>query len=477
MLDARAGQFAFHADGFRRRTSSYAIPGGETQPNSFFSGNGLSLGSSYFFGDSRIGAGIVHYDARYGIPSDSTYIDMKQTKGMLRSSLDIDAGAFQTLTVDGGYADYEHTEREPDGTALSTFRDREWDARGEGIFGAMGPLSGAAVGIQMQQKQFSALGEGADYLLPTATRSAAVFAFAEAPVGSIAHLEGGARVEQVRIRGTPVSGDPVSRSFTPLSGSLGMVVNPNGRVGLGVMLTSAARAPGQTELFARGPHDGPGTYETGDPGLGVERANSLEGTLRLRFNALRVDTSLWMARFNDYIYGQLTGRTCDDSGACMAGDGEELMEMNYAQHDATFRGIETKLTAPLLDGTQDGQLNGELFADAVRATLDGGGNVPRIPPWHVGAGLHWSREQAYMGLSVKYSAAQTRTSFAETDTAGFTSVDAYVGWRSDGPGARWDVSLVGHNLTNSEQHNAVAINKDAVTLPGTDARLMVRLTL
>lgn len=478
MLDARAGQFAFHADGFGRHTADYAIPGGETQPNSFFTGDGYSLGSSYFFGDSRVGAGIVHYDARYGIPSDDTYIDMKQTKGMLRSSLAIGSGVFQTLSVDGGYADYEHLEREPDGMPLSTFRDREWDVRGEGVFGAVGPLSGAALGVQFQHKDFSALGKGADYLLPTVTRSAAAFAFAEFPLGASAHLEGGARVEQVAIRGTPVSGGLLQRSYTPVSGSLGLAVNPGGAVGFGLMLTSAARAPAQTELFARGPHDGRGAYETGDPGLAVERANSLEGTLRLRFSALRIDTSLWLAQFNNYIYGQLTGRTCDAAGSCIRGDGRELRELDYTQRNATFRGIESKLTSPLLDDGQGGQLDAELFVDYVRATLDGGaGNVPRMPPWHVGAGLHWSREQAYMGLSAKHSGSQKQVSFAETSTAGFTSVDAYVGWRSTGPGARWDVSLVGHNLTNAEQRNAVAINKDVVVLPGMDARLMVRVTL
>ena len=36
--------------------------------------------------------------------------------------------------------------------------------------------------------------------------------------------------------------------------------------------SSAARAPGQVELFARGPHDGPQTFETGDPRLRIDRS-------------------------------------------------------------------------------------------------------------------------------------------------------------------------------------------------------------
>src|SRR5919197_2959250 len=109
---------------------------------------------------------------------------------MLRSSFAVGAGAFQTLTVEGGYADYEHSEKDPaTGEALSTFKDNEWDSRAEGVFGAVGPFSAAALGVQAQKRNFSALGEGADYLQPTTTRTEAAFAFAEAPLAGSARLQ------------------------------------------------------------------------------------------------------------------------------------------------------------------------------------------------------------------------------------------------------------------------------------------------
>src|SRR5688500_11516562 len=43
LIDARLGSFAIHADGFRRKTDDYDIPGG-TMANSFFEGDGYSLG-------------------------------------------------------------------------------------------------------------------------------------------------------------------------------------------------------------------------------------------------------------------------------------------------------------------------------------------------------------------------------------------------------------------------------------------------
>ena len=87
----------------------------------------------------------------------------------LRSSFDLDAGPWRKLTVDAGWADYEHSERDEDGVALATFKDDEWDARAEAVAGPWGVLSESALGVQLQQRDFSALGEGEEYLSPTRT--------------------------------------------------------------------------------------------------------------------------------------------------------------------------------------------------------------------------------------------------------------------------------------------------------------------
>jgi iron complex outermembrane recepter protein len=472
-FDTRAGQFAFHADGFKRDTDDYDTPEG-TLSNSFFRGDGYSFGTSYFFGPNRIGADIVHYDAKYGIPGEDTFIDMKQTKELLRSSFGINRGAWRSLAIEGGYADYEHSERDSEGVALSTFKDREWDSRAESVFGAVGPFSGSALGIQLQRRNFSALGEGNDYLQPTETKTEAVFAFAEAPVSDNARLQIGARIEQVDVNGTPASDTPTSRKFTPISASVGIVYDATPAVRLGATLSSAARAPAQTELFARGPHDGPATFETGDPTLDVERATSLEGTIRVHASNVSVEGALWGAKFSNYIYGQLTGRTCDDEGACVVGNSEDLKELNYGQLGATFWGAEGKATVGLTQ-ISTGKLAAVFMADLVRAQLDAGaGNVPRLPPYHLGVGLSWTGPAIDGGVFLRYSGRQDRTATAETPTAGFTSVDAQVGWRPLPSNPAFELVLIGRNLGDSIQRNSVALNKDEVILPGRDVRLMVR---
>ena len=473
LVDGRLGQFAVHADAFARKTDDYDIPDG-TQSNSYFEGGGYSLGSSYFFNDdnSRVGVAGIHYDSQYGIPGEDTYIDMNQDKGLLGSSLAIDGEKLKAINIDAGYADYTHSEIDPvTGERLATFNDKEWDLRSEGILEEVGPFSSAAIGGQLQNRKFSALGEGRNYLKPTKTKTAAGFGFAESKLSETLTLQLGARVERVDVEGTPLSDQKTSHSFTPISGSIGLLFQASDIVTLGLNLSSTARAPAQTELFARGAHDGPATYETGDPDLGMERANSIEGTLRLRQDKARFDAAVWVSSFNDYIYGRITGNTCNEDGICAPGDAEALRELLYEQHNAMFYGAEAK-SVITLSQTEAGDLNMELLADYVRATFDnGGGDVPRIPPYHIGGGLTWENDSFNAGFLLKYSAKQNNVPDTETTTKDFTSLEAHVSWRPMPSYPGFELTLIGHNLTDSKQRNAVALNKDEVILPGRDIRL------
>ena len=471
LLDARTGDFALHADGFIRRTGDYRIPGG-VERNSYFNGDGFSGGGSYFWGDSRAGAAVVHYDAKYGIPGEDTYIDMRQTKGLFRSSFAL-GGFAKTLTVDGGYGDYQHDERDPGGASLATFKDREWDTRAEILFDAFGPFSAAALGGQVQHRLFSALGEAQTYLLPTESMSGAGFAFLEAPFTDAVRLQIGGRVEHVTLDGTPGRGLATSRSLTPVSASAGLAITATQDVQLGLTVSSAARAPSITELFARGPHDGPATFETGDPALGIERSNSVEATLHASAGSAHVEAALWGAKFKNYIYGSLTGRTCDDDGVCVADDSGELRELFYRQRNATFWGAEAKATVNVFD-IPEGVFGVTGLADYVSATLDNAGNVPRIPPYHVGGGVFWNGNAVDASITAKYAGAQNKVALGETPTAGFVNFDAEIAWRPWASHPKVEIAVVGHNLTDAEQRNAVSLNKDEVQLPGRDLRVVLR---
>ena len=476
MIDGRSGNIAAHADGFYRNAGDYDTPLGR-QANSFFEGHGENLGATYFFGDdksSRVGAAIEQYDARYGIPSDTTFIDMHQTKVLARSSFALGQGLVRSLNIDGSYADYNHTENEPDGSVNSTFKNREADGRAELLFGPLGAVQNSALGVEIQHRAFSALGEDSSYLFPTVTDTQAGYLFTDTPIGKALHLQVAGRIEHVRVRGTPASDVETARDFTPISGSVGALYDLGKVVKLGFTASSTGRAPLITELFARGGHDGPDTFETGDPNLRIERSNSLEATLRVRGDRVRFEGSVYSSWFNNYVYGDLTGRTCDDDGVCsFDGDGD-LRELNYRQQGAWFRGAEAEAHYALVKTPSTSvELRG--LADYTRATLDDDSNVPRIPPYRIGGGVDYTSPVVDAGAMFTRAGRQNEFGAFGTPTPGYNQLSAQVTVRPFPQQRGIELALVGQNLTDAVQRNAAALNKDEVVLPGRNLRFVIRV--
>ncbi|WP_442680805.1 TonB-dependent receptor [Sphingomonas sp. ASY06-1R] len=473
LADAKIGDFALHADGFYRHAGDYDMPLG-TQDNSYSHNHGGALGGSYFFGDSHVGAGLTQYNADYGIPSDTTHIVMKQTKATTRNSFDLGSGLFKTLNIDASYANYQHREEEPDGTVDTTFRNKEWDGRAELLAGPLGPLRDSAVGVEVQRRRFSAVGDDSSYLFPTLTQSEAAYLFTTLPVSSNFNLEASGRIEHVHVNGTPASNTATSVNFTPASAAIGALYTVSPALKFGVTFSSTGRAPAQTELFARGGHDGPNTFETGDPNLKIERANSLEGTMRVRSGGFRFDGSVYSTWFHNYIYGDLTGRTCDDDGQCVVGDGNDLRELNYRQQGAHFRGAEGEATYKLFNAG-DGALEVKAQGDYTRATLDGGGNVPRIPPYRIGGGLTWTSTPVDAGFLLLYAGRQDKFGAFDTPTPHYYELNAQVAWRPFPSHPGIQLAVVGQNLTNDVQRFATALNKDQVVMPGRNIRFVLKI--
>jgi iron complex outermembrane recepter protein len=475
LADAKAGDLALHADGFYRHAGDYETPLG-TQENSFLRGWGGSLGGSYFFGPgkgSHIGAAVIHYDSQYGIPADTAWIDMHQTKVIGRSSFDLGDGVLKSLDVDASYGDYQHQEKNPDGSVNTTFKNKEFDSHAELLFGQLGIFSKTALGIQVGHRDFSAIGADSSYLAPATSQSEAAYLFTEVPIGAL-HIQASGRVENVHIEGTPASDVFTRRDYTPLSGAIGALLDVSPAVKLGVTFSSTGRAPALTELFARGGHDGPQTFETGDPSLKIERANSLEGTIRVNSGPFRFEGSVYGTWFHNYIYGDLTGRTCDDDGACVVGDGEELKELNYGQQGARFWGLEGDVHYQLYKGAAGG-LEAHVLGDYTRAKLDDGNNVPRIPPYRIGGGLGWKSDRFDAGFLWMHVGEQDKYGVFDTPTDGYNNLSANLAVRPFASQPGIELAIVGQNLTNDVIRNASAFNKEDVVMPGRTVRFVLRV--
>jgi iron complex outermembrane receptor protein len=476
LADAKVGNLAIHADGFVRHADDYDTPLG-TQENSYSHNHGESLGGSYFFGpsdDSHVGAAITQYNANYGIPSDTTHIVMKQTKGITRDSFDLGGDVLKTINIDGSYADYQHQEVEPDGSVDTTFKNKEWDGHAELLLGPVGPARNSALGVEVQHRIFSAIGDDASYLFPTVTQSEAAYLFTEMPLTNALKLQASGRIEHVHVTGTPASDIFTKADYTPASGALGALLDVTDAVKLGLTASSTGRAPAMTELFARGGHDGPDTFETGDPNLRIERANSIEGTLRVHSGGFRFEGSVYSTWFRHYIYGDLTGRTCDDDGVCADNDDGDLKELFYHQQNAHFRGAEGEASYAILDN-DTGKLEVKALGDYTRATLNQGGNVPRIPPYRIGGGVSWQSKPVDAGVQLLHAGRQDDFGSFDTATPGYNQLNAHIAWRPFAAHPGIEFAVVGQNLTNDIQRDAAALNKDEVVMPGRNVRFVVRL--
>ncbi|HEX6178448.1 MAG TPA: TonB-dependent receptor, partial [Thermoanaerobaculia bacterium] len=152
-----------------------------------------------------------------------------------------------------------------------------------------------------------------------------------------------------------------------------------------------------------------------------------------------------------------------------------LPVFRFVQADARFRGVELDTHFELWH-QGDRHLELEAGADYVEATLSGGGNLPRIPPMRFRAALRYAAGPFSSFVEAHRYSEQDDVAEFEEPTAGYTLVNAFVGYRFFVASTIHDVSLRATNLTDELARSHVSPLKDIVPLPGRDLSLAYRLT-
>lgn len=520
LIDAGAGNFALHADAYGRKTSDYAIPAypyladqtrpvNGRQPNSATQSDGGSIGGSYIFQGGFIGAAITQNDALYHIPGidgadHNTRIDGHQTKINIKGEYRPDAAAIDTIRLWAGATNYKHNEigladpADPttDGVR-QTFTNKEQEIRTEVQlmpFNARFAEVTTAIGFQAGHQELTAPSPDNPGTLfnglwdPNNNTRVAGYAFNEFKFTEATRAQIAGRIERVELHGstpdfpadflpngaaqTSITRNP---SYTPKSGSIGLLQDlPGGMVG-SITAQYVERAPKPAELFSRGAHDATATFDIGNPNLTIETAKSVEIGVRKATGPFRFEATAFYTRFDNFIYRRLTGVMCDDDFASCGTPGAELNQAVYSQRDATFRGGEFQ--SQLDVGAFQGGIWGiENQLDVVRATFTDGTNVPRIPPLRMGGGLFWRDDNWLMRINLLHAFPQNNiAAIAETPTPGYNLLKAEVSYKTklnpDLFGAReMMVGLVGNNLLNESIRNSVSYTKDEVLMPGIGVR-------
>lgn len=459
-LDAGGAQGALHIDVLHRRLDDYRLPGAGRQPNSFLDADSGALGGSVIGDWGFAGAALSRFENRYGNPGEpgdpgagegGVVLDVEQQRGEFKSGLVAPFGTIEQLRFSFARTDYEHTEFEGDEVGTRFLKDAS-EARVELVQQWIPGWQGA-LGGQWVDSDFEAVGEEA-FVPPTATRASGLF-LVEQWRREGWQLDLGVRLDDVRSS----TDDGRRRDFAPLSLSAGLIVPVTAGWELYANADHAERAPAEEELFANGPHVATAAFEIGDTRLDEETAQQIELGLHLHGEHLEARFAAYANRFDDFIYLR-------DTGELMGEEGEELPVRQWTQADARFRGFEAEGRWALRND-DSGRWELRVFGDRVRATLaDGGGNLPRIAPARLGTGLQWERQAWRAGITALHHFRQDDVAESESETGGYTRVDAQLAWHLDRPTLGWELFLNATNLGDTRGRVHTSFLKDVVELPG-----------
>ncbi len=468
------GALVLHADGVYRDQDDYDTPDGK-QLNSFVETRTGGLGASYIGADGFIGVSVSRYDNRYGNPGEpgdptadqaGVSLDMLQNRFELKTGINRDFWIFDGLRGSFANTNYEHTEFE--GAEVGTvFTNKANEGRVELTHKPIANWTGA-IGFQAGDRVFEAVGEEA-FVPRTKTRSQGLFWMEHAQWDAL-QIDLGVRADKVR---SDAAGQP-RRSFTPLSLSAGALWRFSNAWRVTVNLDRAERAPAEEELFANGPHIATASFEIGDTSFREERAHQAEIGVHYHGERFEAKASVYATRFDGFIYLVNTGtQTVPDPGE------DPLPIRQWSQSDATFRGIEAEFTAHLLDNER-GKLDLRAFGDHVRGELDNSAaaidkDLPRIAPSRFGLDMNWATDRWRAALGATRVMRQDNVAADETQTAGYTLVDAHFAWHWDTDDYGWEVFVDGNNLTDQNARVHTSFLKDNVVLPGRNLGLGVRM--
>ena len=152
------------------------------------------------------------------------------------------------------------------------------------------------------------INQGEEYLIPDHhLLDFGVFATAEWQYRKW-HFSGGARFDNRHLKTTSLMEEGVlrfeslSKNFTGITGSLGVVWNVTDRINLRLNAARGFRAPTVSELSSNGVHEGSIQYEIGNPELKAEKSTQLDLGFDYTSHYVSLQASLFTNWINDYIF-------------------------------------------------------------------------------------------------------------------------------------------------------------------------------
>jgi iron complex outermembrane receptor protein len=268
------------------------------------------------------------------------------------------------------------------------------------------------------------------------------------------------------------------RWFGSLSASLGALYTLDNGLRLGASLSRSYRTPDFNELYSDGPHLAAYSYDVGDPRNQQEIGYGLDVFARLERERVRAEVAFFANRMDGYLFPRNTGELgrvgqrwkfqfTNEDATLVGGEGE--VEVTLAEH--VVLEAHASYVRGRISGARDTipGLNGE--PDVIESA-----NLPLMPPLNGRLGLRHETPRWSYGGGLRMAARQTRLGDFETETPGYTSVDAHVGWRLVIGPRLHSITLRADNLLNAEIREHLSRTKDIIPEAGRNVQLLYRVT-
>ena len=444
------------------------IPNTATETYSF------GTGIAFIDDGGSLGIAASYYNSNYGVPArpgaehahdggapdteeeGPVTIGLDQIKLDLRGEVNL-GGFFDVLRVRAAYADFKQTEFEGDEVG-TVFTNQGIEGRVELVQADNNGWRGAT-GMQYVFRDFSAIGAEA-FVPPNTTEQLGIFTLQELNREAW-EIEAATRYDQSILQSNSIN---ANRKFGSFSFALGGALKPATGLKVGVNLTRSERAPSAEELFSNGPHIATQAFEIGNPDFTTEKSWGGEFYVRYDDKDFQLSVTAFANDFSDFIIDLPTG--AEEDG---------LPVFQIVQNDAQFYGLEGEASLRFAKiGAFD--LVADMVADYVHAKLDGVGPVPRIPPMRVLGGLEAQSDTINARAEVEWFSDQSRNAAFETETEGFTLVNASLSWKP--LGKRGGVTLLAsaNNIFDVVGRRAASFTKDFAPLTGRDFRLSAKFS-
>jgi iron complex outermembrane receptor protein len=443
-------------------------------PNSASKSKEGALGVAYVDGGLNVGVSVTRHLQTYQVPirysldpeieSEAPTIKLEQTRYDARAEIPL-GGFFSQVRARGGYSKYHHDEIEDTGAIGSSFFSNGGEGRLELIQTEKSGWGGTS-GAQYLQRNVKI--RGAEKFLPDSRQKQTGLFTLQTLVSGPFRFEAGGRIEFSRLTADAdeqLATVAHARKFTTLSGSVGAQYELSSGLRAGLSLSHSERAPAIDELFANGPHPASQSFNLGNPALSPEKSLSIEASLRRTTGPIHLTGNIYYSHFSNFIFQTPTGEIEDN-----------LPVFEFREAKATIYGFELQGDARL------GQAMGidwgaEFQGDAVHATVKNFGPAPFIPPFRLLGAITGARGPFDGRVEVERAFAHNRTAPIETNTPGYTMVNAALDWHPMAKNPALTLSLQGNNLFDVEARRSTSQLKDFAPLAGRDIRLSARLAL